>query len=305
MSFLLLACSSSQVRIPNEHIAWVDAAFEGASTVPVISKDELFRLDEALKERLTAVEVQKLPVQKRVDYLLNMIFGSEKSAFTYLFYNSGSASETWNRKKGDCISLTILAYAIGRELNLPILMQKVEVPVQFDRQGQIEYFNTHVNAIILDVRLKLDSVNGAREKEDLQDKLGYIAIDFDPNSATSPRGHIVNEKEILALFYNNIAANYLSKNDNASAYAYFKAAITAAPTYSPSFSNLAQVYQRHNLVDAAEKILKQSILVDSKNILAVRELHRLLIKQKRWKKLIFIKKYYSRTRMKNHIIGSV
>lgn len=281
ISLSLIACTSTQVKIPHEQVAWADSVFDGLPSAPVISRDEVFRLDASLKEKLSDAKIQRLSVQERADYLLALIFGDNRSDFPYLSYNSGGAAETWTKKRGDCISLTILAYAIGKELKLPISMQEIDVPVQFDRQGRIEYFNTHVNAIILDSRLNLDSLGGSQNDVDSQTKQGYVIIDFEPEKSPPPRGVILKEQEILALFYNNLAAAYLAKNDTASAYAYFKAAITSAPTYSPSFSNLAQVYQRHQLSDAAEKILRQAILLNPKNILAVRDLHQLLLTQKR------------------------
>jgi tetratricopeptide (TPR) repeat protein len=268
LSCALFACSVQKPFISNDEIAWNDVFFSYTSSIKVIQKEELFRLDHGLYEQLHSPKVQQLGVQGRTDYFLELLYGSKNAPYAYEAYKSSTASKTWENGRGDCISLTILAYAIGKELKLPIVMQEVAVPVQFDRRGNIEYVNGHVNAVILDESLQLHSLSNQR---------GYVLIDFDATSTNNNRGKSLDENGILARFYNNIGAEYLSKKELNLAYAYFKRAIIADPSYSPSFSNLAGLYLSNGLSDAAETILKQAIVLNRDNAIAVNALHKYLL----------------------------
>src|SRR5439155_1192340 len=71
---------------------------------------------------------------------------------------------------------------------------------------------------------------------------GDVIIDFEPQVASRREGTVLSDDGIVARFYNNVAAEYLAQGDLTSAYAHFKAAVLADPGYSPSYSNLAQLY---------------------------------------------------------------
>jgi len=91
----------------------------------------------------------------------------------------------------------------------------------------------------------------------------------------------LSDDGILARFYNNLAAEYLAQDDLTLAYAYFKAAVLADPGYSPSYSNLAQLYTRKGFLRSAEQLLLHAIALSDDADIALRSLHQLLISQGR------------------------
>ena len=156
---------------------------------------------------------------------------------------------------------------------MSVQMQEVRVPVVFDRRGDVEFLNRHVNVLIRgvgDLYLMAGSMRS-----------GDVIIDFEPQVASRREGMALSDDGILARFYNNVAAEYLAQGDLTLAYAHFKAAILVDPGYSPSYGNLAQLYIRKGFLQSAEQLLSHSIALNDDADIALRSLHQLLVSQGR------------------------
>lgn len=270
----LSACTTppSKLTIQPNQVAWQDQYFYDENDAPVISKEEVFGLSKELKQQLDQAHLQNLSNYARTKYFRDLIFTKEISNFRYTYEESTVASKTWENKSGNCISLTLLAYSIGRALNLPIVMQEVDVPILFDRRGNVEFLNLHVNAIVM----HKDFWFGGEEEI-----RGYLVIDFEPQTVDLNRGHVLSEDEILSRFYNNMGAEYIAKKQARKAYPYFKAAILADPNNSYAYSNLAQLYLQFNATNEAELVLKQALQLNEEDPVILRSLHRLFVSQNR------------------------
>ncbi len=272
LSLSLSACSSLSSQPLSQQIAWPDQLFTQETSTHVLSKQEVFELSPALRAQLQQPEVQQLSDYERTKYFLNLVYSPDVSPFVYNPDETTTAKKTWNDKRGNCISLTILAYAVGKALELPIVMQDVDVPVQFDRRGNIEFLNSHVNAIILH--------KGFWFEED-SERRGYLIIDFEPQTMVLQRGRPLNEEQILSRFYNNVGAEFLAKKQKSSAYVYLKAALLTAPDNSLALNNLAQLYLQLGEQENAETILRRALSVSPKDHVVMRSLRDLLLTQQR------------------------
>nr|WP_315467945.1 tetratricopeptide repeat protein [uncultured Undibacterium sp.] len=272
----LCACTTPtptpKLTIQADQVAWHDQYFKDESDIPVISKEEVFGLSKGLLQQLGQPQIQSLSNYARTKYFRDLIFTKEISNFRYTYEESTVAAKTWENKSGNCISLTLLAYSVGRALNLPIVMQEVDVPVLFDRRGNVEFLNLHVNAMVLH---KDSWIAGEEELR------GYLVIDFEPQTMNLNPGRILNEDEILSRFYNNMAAEFIAKNQAKKAYAYFKAAILADPNNSHAYNNLAQLYLQFNAISHAELVLKQALQLNEEDAVVLRSLHKLFLSQNR------------------------
>ena len=84
----------------------------------------------------------------------------------------------------------------------------------------------------------------------------------------------------MARFYNNRAVEHLA-SDGDRAYAYYRAAIEADPRFAPAYANLARLYQRKGLVDAAERLLRHAIALNPTSYAALRAMQDLMQAQGR------------------------
>lgn len=272
ISLSLGACNSVSLQQRSQQIVWQDQIFKPEQAIHILEKDEVFELSPALKEQLSKPEVRKLSNYSRTKYFLDLVYSQDVSPFVYNPNDTTVARKTWEDKSGNCISLTILAYAVGKALDLPIVMQDVDVPVQFDRRGNIEFLNSHVNAIVMHKDFWFDSDSEQR---------GYLIIDFEPQTMVLQRGRELSEDEILSRFYNNLGAEYLAKKQNNLAYAYLKAALLTAPGNSLALNNLAQLYLQVGAQEFAESTLRRALNFSPDDVIVMRSLQGLLLTQKR------------------------
>ena len=272
--FIVLAGCAAAPRAPlPAHLPWQDQAFDyDVARVPV-SKQDLFRLEAELLSKLHDPGIQNSGAQYRLNHLVSLLFGPETKDFPYSGGHSTIAAETWRQKKGDCLSLTVLTYSLAKALGMSVQMQEVRVPAVFDRRGRVEFLNRHVNVLIRDAGLLRFNDGSMRS--------GDVIIDFEPQIGSRREGLVLSDDGILARFYNNIAAEHLAQGDLTLAYAHFKAAIHADPGYSPSYSNLAQLYRRRGFLENAEQLLLHAIALNDDADIALRSLHQLLVSQGR------------------------
>jgi len=272
--FIVLAgCAAAPPAPLPAHLLWQDQAFGYDAALVSVGKRDLFQLDAGLLSKLHDPRIQNSSAQYRLHYLESILFGPKAKDFPYSWGHSTVAAETWRRKSGDCLSLTVLSYSLARALDMSVQMQEVRVPVVFDRRGNVEFFNRHVNVFIRSVG-DLYLISGSMRP-------GDVIIDFEPQVASRREGSALSEDGILARFYNNLAAEYLAQGDLTLAYAHFKAAVLADPGYSPSYSNLAQLYIRKGFLQSAEQLLLHTIALNDDADIALRSLHQLLVSQGR------------------------
>lgn len=266
----LAGCASGPVAPATAQLPWHDSAFGHDVSLVTVGRDELFRLDPGMAASLQSPEVLAMTPQHRLKRLLALVFGPDRQRFGYRAGHSTPAAETWRLQRGDCLSLTVLAYAAGRAMGLDAQMQEVRVPVSFDRRGQLDMVNQHVNVLF------------RRAHRDLRDSEARdVVVDFDPEFASRKPGQLLSESAVLARYYNNIATEHLAQGRRAAAYAHFKAAILADPAYSASYGNLAVLYRGAGLDTDAEQLLRYAVALGNPADVPMHTLHQLLTEQGR------------------------
>ena len=251
---------------------WRDAEFQ--SVAITTDAQSLFALPPDLLALLDTSGIRQRGTQQRVDFLMNLLFGAERHSFRYVAGRSTIAAETWRLKRGDCLSLSVLAYSIGRALNLRVRLQEVPVAQFYDRRGSVDFVGRHVNVLVLnETHVYLKNGNLA---------IGKVVIDFDPEIGQGRAGIGLTAEGVLARFYTNIGAEHFARDEHDAAYAWFKATVRADPIYAPGYSNLAQLYKRKGLLNSAETLLAHAVSLDDADDTPIRALHALLQSQGRY-----------------------
>lgn len=266
-------CAAPRMAGAPPDTLWQDQAFNYQSTLVTETRDTLFALDPALAQILLTDVGAGRSTDRRLELLVARLYGPTGIRLSYTSGHTTGASETWRNLRGDCLSLTILAYASARFLGVNAHMQEVQVPLAFDRRGGYDFISGHVNVTVRsnsEIMLNGQSFG-----------MGNFIIDFEPQVGSRRSGHWLTEQAILARFYNNRAAEYLVEKDYERAYAYYRAAIAAEPDYAPAFANLAQLYVRRGLLSGAEKLLAHAIALDGPSYGPLRSMRQLLVAQGR------------------------
>jgi Tfp pilus assembly protein PilF len=266
----LLGCATPPAGT-SDALPWRDQAFGYQPGLVDVAREDLFRLDPDLLARVQAPIPVELSPSQKLNHLLVLVFGPDKRRFTYAGGHSTTASETWRRQRGDCLSLTMLTYAVARVMGMPVQMQEVDTPVLFERRDGFDFVNQHVNVLF---RRAQWSPNDESRPHD-------VVVDFEPDFASPRPGRPLDEDGIHARFLNNRAVEHLAAGELALAYAHFRAAVAADPRYAASYANLALLYRQASLPQEAEQLLQRAVALASQDDVVLHGLQQLLAEQGR------------------------
>lgn len=253
--------------------AWHDAVFHYQPELVTETRADLFALAPDVLQALHFDSGGTVPLERRLDLLVSRLYGPNGIRLAYDAGHTTAATQTWRNRRGDCLSLTILAYAAARRLGIAAHMQEVQVPLSVDRRDGMDFISGHVNVVVRD--------EGEVSFNGKSFGAGSFIIDFEPQAGARRSGQWLSEDAILARYYNNRAAQYWVRNDTARAYAYYRAAIAAAPDFAPAYANLAQLYARQGLEADAERLLRHAVGLGGPTYAPLRALHRLVQTQGR------------------------
>jgi len=268
---LLCGCATPPAPPVMVAIPWHDQTFSYDASAITIRKDALFELDPTLKDTIDRALPRLVTPDEKLTFLTTLLFGPDGHSFPYALNHSTTAAQTWQNKRGDCLSLTVLAYSIAKTLGLASAMQQVQVLPVTSRVGRVDFVTGHVN-LRTAVRTQINTITS---------KSDYILIDFEPQVGSWERGQDLTEEGILARFDNNIGAEYLARGQSNMAYGYFRSALLADPNYGSSYSNLAQLYINAGLAQDAEKLLRHALALDPDGYATLNALSHMLIAQGR------------------------
>ena len=252
---------------------WLDREFAYTPALVEMKEADLFALDPELLAELRSAKMQRANADYRIQYLVDTLVDNKQVPFIYAAGHSTGAAETWRRRSGDCLSLTVLAYAMANELKLMVSMQEINGAVAFDRRGSIDYRVGHVNVFVHRHMSNETSISTSLNRG--------VVIDFEPSFGAARPGKALSRQSILARFYNNLGAEHLAKGDATRAYAYFKAAMQTDPAFTAAATNMAWLYWNKGYARAAEGVLVMAVAANSETDAAVRGLHRLLMSEGR------------------------
>jgi tetratricopeptide (TPR) repeat protein len=153
----------------------------------------------------------------------------------YVVDDTHTARETFHAKRGNCISFTMLFVTLARESGLRASYQIVDVPPVWNAATELTVIANHINALI-----------------ELPSGRDYI-VDFNESSYNARyEREKISDEHALALFFNNLGAEAMLRQDPATAFHYFREAITLDPDVADPWVNLGLLYARHERYQHAE-----------------------------------------------------
>ncbi|WP_169306977.1 tetratricopeptide repeat protein [Ferrimonas sediminicola] len=247
----------------------MDSAFTpvaGAVTV-----EQLFALDPEMRQFTVKAGRAGNSDATRIERLVELV--SVKRGFEYDNSATRVAAETFRLRAGNCMSLVVMTAALARELDLGVQYQLVKSPPIWDRRGGIYLVNDHVN-------IKLEPGLGSSDWSVVGGS-GRV-IDFLPGSQV--RGYRIvqlSESEMLARFFNNLAAEHMVDGLPDHAYHYLKQALALDPTMGAAWNALGVLYRRQGLEREAEQVYRYVMALDEDPFHSMHNLSILLASQGR------------------------
>lgn len=192
--------------------------------------------------------------------LLRYIFHDEnRDILEYVNDATLTATETLQLRVANCLSLTILAASLAEAVGFHVDFQDVAVPEYWISRSGSSMLNGHVNIKLTPSLLTLNSQGLFYQPE------SYL-IDFDRGSGQiHQRAKSVSRQTVIAMFYNNKAADAMLLQQYDLAFEYLQAALSLIPAQAEIWNNLAVLYRKKELLAEAEQSYQYSLQLDPNN----------------------------------------
>ena len=179
-----------------------------------------------------------------------------------------NAAEAFDARAGNCLSLAIMTAAFARQLDVPFTFQSVEVEPVYALQGGLLLSSGHVNLVL--GRLPA----GMRWQKKFDDAL---IVDFLPGSdLRRQRTEALRTETVMAMYFNNRAAEALSVGRLADGYWLARAALQQDPGFAAAVNTLGVIYSRRGAPHAAETAWRHALVLQPDGSAALSNLARLL-----------------------------
>ncbi len=148
---------------------------------------------------------------------------------------TGTATETFNRRRGNCMAFTNMFIALARELGLDARFQEVDVPPNWSMSRGSFLYSQHINVFI--------DLKQGRSRE-----VDFNIYDFDHELDS----RIISDQRARAHYFNNIGAEQMLNGETGLAYAQFRQSLRHDDTYAPAWINMGILHRREGQADYAE-----------------------------------------------------
>lgn len=201
--------------------------------------------------------------------LFDALYKKDKLQLEYDAAVTRNATQTFETRKGNCLSLVIMTAALAREMGMSTQFQAVTVEETWSRTGSLYFASGHVNIVLGKNRISDDSRSFDRNK--------FMVIDFQPpeeiaNLVTVP----IDEHTVVAMYMNNRAAESMVQRDLDSAYWFVRKAIETDPGFINSYNTLGVIYQHHDNLPEAEAALRYAVALQPNSTIAMFNLAQVL-----------------------------
>jgi Flp pilus assembly protein TadD len=267
---LLPACSHTPVAQPPEQL-FGDHLFGAPSER--ISADDVFALSDEMKRYLETEMARPLQSKGLHKGLIDALYSKNQLRLEYDAAMTRNASQAFEARSGNCLSLVIMTAALAKALGLSVQYQGAVIEPTWSRIGGMHFLSGHVN---LTLGGRSTGVRTAYDAGEL------MTIDFLPaQELRALRTWVIAEQTIVAMYMNNRAAESLALAQLNDAYWWARAALGQDPAFLSAYNTLAVVYLRHGDWPQAERVLGHLLEREPENAQALSNLALVLEKQGR------------------------
>jgi Flp pilus assembly protein TadD len=260
----VLACASAGVspnttRItPDELLAGAALGVAPASPTSIVEESDVLAVSAEMRAFLDEHVNRKGSDSLKLHQLVSAIIEGGTFGLEY-DDKTRTASETFQARRGNCLSFSTLFLAMARDVGLNVQFQEVDVPPDWTLDKDTYVLNQHVNVYV-----------------DLG-QAGVRVVDFNiADFKSSYEMRTIPDAWARAHYYNNIGVERMQADDIASALVCFRRAIADGDRpFSPAWTNLGTLYLRKGHPAQAEAAYLQALKANGWDLVAMSDLARL------------------------------
>lgn len=236
-----------------------DDAFPSFQEYLVETPEQIFYLDEDAKAFINKQGRGIRTEEAKIRRFAKAIFERTDLSMNYASDANTTASVTFQEAKANCLSLSIMTYAMAKHAGFDSHFQIVNIPEYWTRRNGYSMLNGHIN-----INIKPRAIVSVQTLF----SNGFV-VDFDSEiRAKNFPSEPVDESIVISMFYNNKGADALLQKKLNKAYAYFRASVLNNPSHSATWVNLGYLYRLANDYGKAEMAYKQAIALNQGQLTA-------------------------------------
>ena len=219
---------------------------------PMPPPEQVMALPPALRTQFQQQVVDPGGSQRmRLERLAGFLFKKTGLGMEYAVDATFTVEEAYRTRKANCLTFTLLTVALAREAGLQAYGQELLNVVSWRAEGDVVYGFNHVNAGIMIKRAHY-TIDVARD----------LVTARDPPER-------ISDQHLLALYYNNRAAELLVGESPHVADPYMAMALKLAPQYASAWANAGVLQLRKGNRLAAERDYLQALSLAPENASAL------------------------------------
>jgi Tfp pilus assembly protein PilF len=271
MLALLAGCASKAPSAPGAELLRDQAYAAQAQALP--SAQDLFALSPTMRAFLAAEGQVLTPLRDPRRALVDALYrprapGVAGLRLEYESSRTRTAAEAFDARAGNCLSLVMMTAAFARHLELTVSYQSVRVDDYYSRSGSLTLASGHVNLLL-----------GPRFTRGLLDRADpdLLVVDFlSPRDIRQQRSLPLQEHTIVAMYFNNRAAELMAAGRLDEAYWHARESLRHDPGFVHAANTLGVVHLRAGHADAAEAAFRHVLAHDERAVAALGNLVALL-----------------------------
>jgi tetratricopeptide (TPR) repeat protein len=243
-------------------VIWAHAAFLAWTTIvpaalapavpPPPASDQIMALPPELLAQLQQQVIDPGTSRRaRVDRLAKFLFQSPGLAMQYSGDATLTVEQAYRTRKANCLTFTLLTVALARASGLQANAQELDDIVAWRIDNDLIYGSNHVNAMIAVGSLRY-TVDVARDRINM-----------------SKQPQPISDQHLLALYYNNRAAELMATAEPAAVAPYMAMALKLAPDYASAWANAGVMWLRQGNAGESERDELKALSLDPANVTAL------------------------------------
>ena len=289
ISCILNGCTSHEYRsenISNQQKQWMQSIVNYKNTVNYDDNGFIKTPNSLISDEMRSIVLDKFSHMNKSEASANLarwLMSSDGHDMEYDLAADLYPIDSFNQKRGNCLSFTILLVNLADVLDIKLDYNDVHLPntwgLDTEQQGLILF--RHINAV--------------RSNKDRTEIYDLAIEEYDYGYPQ----RIISEKEAIASLHSNLATQSIQTKDYLTALHHIKYAISSFPNNPDFWVNLGVVYKKSGHDLNAENAFLHALNLKDSDSLAASNLEKIYRKQNKTAKADYFKKIAHRARQKN------
>ena len=221
---------------------------------------ELLRLDDEMRAFFAARIPRRATLEGRIDAVLEAILGEAGLHFRYESDGVYDVREAFRRRRGNCVTYSMLVVAVAREFRIPAEFNEVTIRPKWSRSGGLVLESKHLNVHVEDT---------GRGTYELDLKI------LEDLRVSGGQAHVVDDARAFAGMYSTAGVYRLAAGEHGEALRLLERAIAIDPTSASAWANLGTAQMVIGDLGAARHCYDRALREEPSTMVAVSGLARI------------------------------